>query len=245
MCDEEPNVKKRSAIQYTDEFAALMASKEVKKPKQSDKCVSIGIIGPSSKRKTNFESNTTHQLTTALFKEMVDYTTTWIEESFLQDAPPNDWSRIRLVSGGASWCDHVAVSIYLAKKSLGAKLTLYLPCELTKTGFFDSGKKFGALSNPGGMCNNQHEKFSATLGKSSLAELFQAIEDGATVNAKSVGFFAQGKALVHACDELLAFGWSDNGAPDTPGTAHTWKSAPPNVNRHYQSLTKLAQKPVK
>ena len=241
MAEEEQNNKKRSGgIQYTEEFAALLASNVAKKPKKAKECVSIGIIGPSSKRNTDFEANSTRILSASLFDAMVAYTIDWIETSFLQKPEtPLDWSQIRLVSGGASWCDHVAVRIYIKKHCVGAKLTLFLPCPMTKSGYFDSGKTCGAITNPGRICNKQHADFTKVIVKSSLADVLEAIKLGATVDTDHSGFFACGKALAHACDDLLAFGWSDKGKPDTPGTTRTWNAAPSHVKRHYCSLDTL------
>lgn len=63
-----------------------------------------------------------------------------------------DWSKIHLISGGAAWCDHVAVYLYLKHKE--SQLTLHFPCkwDFDKKQFIDNGLSHWA-SNPGRTAN--------------------------------------------------------------------------------------------
>lgn len=254
--------KKRQNAQLTETYAASLMPEgdDVTKKRAKDKetLTTVCIIGPASVRHVNFASNTPNKLTSDVFDAMVKHTTRWIEVNLLKDPtnaattekrdgtlPPLDWSSIHLSSSGAAWCDHVAIAIYLDKRALGATLTLHLPCDFVDGEFFDNGKRWSGLHNPGGIVNKQHAEFAAVLGRSTLAEINQAKSLGATLRiVEKGGFFACSQALIHECDELIAFGWAGkddegNQRPSTPGTKYTWTSAPKWTRKHFVNLNTL------
>ena len=96
-----------------------------------------------------------NRLTSDIFLRMYNTTQKIIEEI----VPTKDVCDFKLVSGGAAWADHLAVTIFLA--GTAPKLCLYLPCEFDMANccFVDDGT-IDWRTNPGGTANCYHKKFS-------------------------------------------------------------------------------------
>ena len=83
----------------------------------------------------------------------------------------------RLVSGGAAWADHVAVTLALDGTVDPAALTLHLPAA------FEDGR-FDADTRDGGTANHYHRLFYARSGIDGLAEIAEVLRRGARAAAR-------------------------------------------------------------
>lgn len=122
-----------------------------------------------------------------------------------------------LVSGGAAWADHVAVTLFLEKKA--PHLRLFLPCEFVGGSFRDNGNT-DAYKNPGGTANYYHRQFQKNTGINSLTQLQIAAAEGAELINVAKGFHAR-NALVAKSDFLLAMTFGKENQVKDGGTAHT------------------------
>jgi hypothetical protein len=137
---------------------------------------------------------------------------------FLKTKVPAD---ARLVSGGAALADHLAVDLFLSGHV--QKLKIYAPCPWDGESFIDTGDR-DWRTNPGGLANYYHRKFSKSTGKDSLNEINQAIEKGAVFNCKYSGFHTRNTQIARA-DKLIALTFGSGDEPDDGGTLDTWKKA--------------------
>jgi hypothetical protein len=145
-----------------------------------------------------------------------------------------------LVSGGAAYADHVAVTLFLAG-DVGA-LTLHLPCAFQggARGFLDTGARDWKV-NPGGTSNHYHRQFQERTQIPSFIEIELAIERGARVEV-SPGLFAR-NAKVALADSALAmtFGSGHHLKTGGRGTFHTMglylKRAQPDLSAHLDLST--------
>ena len=126
-----------------------------------------------------------------------------------------------LISGGAAWADHVAVTLFLRGKVSG--LELHLPCEwdTTMTQFADTGASHWA-ANPGRTANSYHRKFSAVLGRSSFKELAAARAKGAVFTTYS-GFHVRNSVIARECDRTISLTWATGDAPTSGGSLDQWR----------------------
>lgn len=122
-----------------------------------------------------------------------------------------------LVSGGAAWADHVAVTLFLEKKV--PHLRLFLPCEFIGGSFRDNGNT-DPYKNPGGTANYYHRQFQKNTGINSLTQLQIASAEGAELISVAKGFHAR-NALVAKSDFLLAMTFGNENQVKDGGTAHT------------------------
>jgi hypothetical protein len=127
---------------------------------------------------------------------------------------------VHLVSGGAAWSDHVAVTMFLTGEYAG--LTLHLPCAWTGSKYLDNGASTWK-QNPGRSANRYHTEFSCSIGRSSFGELNEAINRGAEVCVHR-GFFARNSAIANT-PYLIAFSTLLSAEPTRGGTLDTWKKA--------------------
>ncbi len=128
---------------------------------------------------------------------------------------------VHLVSGGAAWSDHIAVTLFLSGEFAG--LTLHLPCQLTAHGFAETSSSHWA-QNPGRLANMLHRQFSEKLGRDTLRELNEARERGARIEVHN-GFHARNNKVAQS-PYLIAFSWGENGSPPRDGgTRYTWDRA--------------------
>jgi len=90
-------------------------------------------------------------MTAVLYRSMVETARGLIERRAETDDAWK-WENIELISGGAAWSDHVAVSLFLAQQIARFPLVLHLP-----TRFDSEGERFVA-DTVGGVANFHHEK---------------------------------------------------------------------------------------
>jgi hypothetical protein len=144
---------------------------------------------------------------------------------------PNYQDKIILVSGGAAYCDHLAVELAL---KYDIPLELHLPCPWDEKNrqYVDNGK-FHWAQNPGRLANHYHRLFDkawnqAHKGKqsdrSSLLDLHRLITKDKAVVKVYKGFHQRNLA-VGEVDELYAFCRGDIGESGKGGTFHTWRNS--------------------
>lgn len=133
------------------------------------------------------------------------------------------WNKVELVSGGAAWADHVAVTLHCMYPD--STLKLYLPCAWdfeTKT-FQDDGTR-DWRKNPGGTSNFYHRVFSERLAGTTLDTLNTVLQQSNTKHQVIPGFKARNNGPA-SCDYLLAFTWGEGDVPKDGGTKDTWDKA--------------------
>lgn len=175
--------------------------------------VRIGIIGTAGRKE---DAN-------RMSKELYDKMKILIYRMIIYIEP--DFSKIQLVSGGAAWSDHLAVSLYLEHSEIN--LSLHLPCQ------FDEGKYIN--SKTGNIGNYYHGKFSDKVGYNTLKEIGLCIQKGANIKVGD-GFYDRNNSISQSVDYLIAFTWGTEGKPKDGGTSNTWKSCPPSVKKIHISL---------
>ena len=143
-----------------------------------------------------------------------------------------DHGATKLISGGAAWADHVAVTIALEGAIPLPDLTLYLPAPFSRTAGFDRRSKDGSTAV------YYHQTFKTRTRINYVHDFDKAIEGGAVVKVNLDGFFARNAEVAAAADIVLAFTFG-KGAPWLPavfpagtraseaglkdgGTAHTF-----------------------
>ena len=112
-------------------------------------------------------------------------------------------SKCVLVSGGAPWADHVAVSLFL--EGLVAGLHLYLPGELFERKDLTTSIRAvedSTQTDASSLCM-YHRKFTETTGIDGFAQIKQAIDRGTIVDSYD-GFFARNDAIAETCDYMIA-----------------------------------------
>ncbi|ANB50478.1 hypothetical protein [Powai lake megavirus] len=119
---------------------------------------------------------------------------------------------IILVSGGSSWADHIAISLFLTGKFKG--LHLYLPT------YFNCSENKYINDYQGLMLNDLHTNFSKIIGINSLDQLSKAINNPNCITNIHKGFFERNTKIAQYCDHLIAFSFGDI---PTGGTLDTWK----------------------
>ena len=174
----------------------------------------VGIVGFAGA--TLLETQR-QQLSAELYAQMVASARRYINETLQLR-----WDQVTLVSGGAAWADHVAVTLFLAHPE--ARLVLQLPCHFVAT-----LKQFAA-SSPRERARRTvatvvglHRSFSACLGCDSVGQLSQAVAVGAKVCVWPAGFLRRNSAVADLSQRLLAFTWAPGGAPRSGGTHDTWQ----------------------
>jgi hypothetical protein len=130
--------------------------------------------------------------------------------------------KVELVSGGAAWADHVAVTLH---KVHGYPLTLHLPCawDLATKAYVDMGGT-NWMKNPGGTANFYHRKFASSMGHEedyTLQSLDELIRTGQIKTTVSRGFHARNRKVA-GTDVMIAFTYGTNYPLQGGGTAHTW-----------------------
>lgn len=127
-----------------------------------------------------------------------------------------------VISGGAAWADHLAISLFLNGKTL--KLRLYLPCEfdVQNNQFVDDGT-VDWRTNPGGTSNYYHRLFSDKLERSTLEDISKAIDMGADIVAGG-GMFDRNKKVAKEATHMISFTFGDKEVLKEGGTAFTMKA---------------------
>lgn len=140
-----------------------------------------------------------------------------VAEGLLEQFAESNYPVTHLVSGGAAWADHVAVSLFLKKKA--PHLRLFLPCLWDSGSFKDNGQDNWS-QNPGRTANSLHKGFQMKTLINSLTEIQIAKNEGAELIEVTRGFHAR-NALVAKSDLLLAMTFGDKNIVKDGGTAHT------------------------
>lgn len=112
-----------------------------------------------------------------------------------------------LISGGAAFCDHIAVTLYLKGKV--DNLHLYLPAQFSNDQY--TGGKYADTSN------YYHRLFSQQIGLNSLHQISLAIQKGAKYTVYQ-NFASRNRQVAENCQQLIALGWD---TVPTGGTKQT------------------------
>ena len=142
-----------------------------------------------------------------------------------QSSEDNKISDTHLISGGAGWSDHCAISLYLM--DLADSLTLYFPCKWTGSNQSVKGK----ISQTERTMRYYHALFSKKMGGNTLAGIQKAIDKGAVYHEIEGGFLAR-NLLVGRTDAVLAYTWGEGDMPKDGGTAHTWSHSDAPIKIH-------------
>lgn len=166
--------------------------------KTSEKYPMVGIIGTAEGHSENIIEKT---------KEIIE----------------NEWhldpSKIRLVSGGAAFSEHVAVRLFLEKYA--RSLTIHLPCGWnTQYDRFTDNGNFSSEINPGKLLNRYHRE-NNMLSSLTLDEIKDAVSLGAIVKHHT-GFHARNSAIAENADYLICFFWSEVDDSIGNGVFDTW-----------------------
>jgi hypothetical protein len=180
---------------------------------------SIAIIGTAGRK------DDAPRMSVGLYRWMVMRAMEEIEA--IVEATGN--ASIHLVSGGAAWADHVAVSLYL--KGVGASLNLMLPApfDIRQCCYIENGQ-----GSPGQVANYYHGVFSGHMGRNTMEGIMAASVQGADLRVFD-GFHARNRE-VGKVDALIAFTFADGRIPKDGGTAHTWRNSRAPIKVHV-SLT--------
>src|SRR3990167_2442724 len=178
--------------------------------------VRISVIGTAGRKPDN--------LTKELFNKMIDRCREEI------DSLGYEHEDITLISGGAAWADHLAVTLWLLDQDYN-ELILYIPCDWNgaEQKYADSGASDWRV-NPGKAANYYHRLFSGIIGSDSLQQITMAKESGCTLDTSAFGFFNRNSKVADT-DVMIAFTWSKTGQPNDGGTLDTWKKANPSCKK--------------
>jgi len=137
-----------------------------------------------------------------------------------------------LISGGAAFADHVAVSLFLLEEADTLDLELPTTWDWGSKCFLDTGTQ-----SPGRVANYWHRQFSKKIapGRSenqSLETLDSLLEHSRVSYRTYDGFKARNLAVAN-CDRLIAFTFYDGNKPKPgSGTVHTWNNSVTTVKTH-------------
>lgn len=191
----------------------------------------VSIIGTSGRK------DAIKNLTPTLFNRMV------AKADETLDSLSFSKKEIMLVSGGAAWSDHVAVSLFLTGDYGGLKLYLPSLFDKEKVAYYDTGV-VNWKTNPGGTANYYFRPFSKIMERNMLEDLKKAQEKGALFDTplNSDGKSSQGfhgrNTLVAQSDVVIAFTWGEH-EPTDGGTKDTWKKVPKTSTKIHISLSTL------
>lgn len=144
---------------------------------------------------------------------------------------------IRLISGGAAWADHLAVNLFL--KGHAGQLALHFPAPFLPDipAYAETTGKY----DPGRTSNYYHGLFSQAIEHDSLADIRDALEQGAE-STTSPGFHARNRIVAARSEWLLAWTWGSGREPADGGTLHTWRASRiPYTHRSHIPLDSLAR----
>lgn len=147
----------------------------------------------------------------------------------------------KLVSGGAAWADHCAVTLY--NRGFVKKLTLHLPT------LFDPDNAVFANTDAGRVSNNYHAAFSAKVFShappgTSLCQIADAMEKGCHTTQSGAfkgfgSFFERNSMVAEEAHVMLAFTFGvegesvlkDGGTKDTMAKFLKRRELPPGEYR--------------
>jgi hypothetical protein len=119
-----------------------------------------------------------------------------------------------IVSGGAAWADHLAVTLVLDKNEANRIMSarFELPCKFENGAFEDN--------ETGRVANYYHKKFSKVLGFDSFKQLEHAFKDPRTTINIGKGFKDRNTEIAKA-DMAIAFTFGKDDTPKDGGTKDT------------------------
>ena len=184
-----------------------------------EKVLRIGIIGASGSKCPTF-------VTVQNYEDLLER----VELQIRTISP--DLSNVILTSGGAAFCDHLAVKLFGMYPDEFKGLELYLPCEYDddRCEFLDNNSS-DWRTNPGKLANKLHKQFSQKIDIDSLneiAEIKEAYPDKVSFDV-SKGFHTRNTKIAKS-DYLIACTPGKN-EPRDGGTADTWKKCK-NIKYH-------------
>lgn len=132
-----------------------------------------------------------------------------------------------LKSGGAAFCDHLAIRYFLEFPKKVHKLILFFPC------FFDFKKAEFYGHKDASIANYYHNQFYIKTGINSLGQIAVLNNNpNVIINAENKGFFER-NIWVGKSDKIIAFTFSATGAPKDGGTSHTWNHSSAKEKIHF------------
>lgn len=172
------------------------------------KFVTVAIIGTANRKKELLS-----KMSVELYEKMVKRA----HKTIVNDLNL-DMSNVILVSGGAAWSDHVAVSLF--NRYCYNALKLYIPCDWKESKYHDNGAR-GWRHNPGYSANLYHRQFSDIMLCDTLKEIEESRQNGAVLYVQD-GFHARNTCIAES-DNLIAFTWANNENEITGGSRDTWR----------------------
>lgn len=140
----------------------------------------------------------------------------------------NPTEKVILVSGGAAFADHIAVSLFNRRDP---ELILHLPSQ------FSIKEKTFYGTKDADIANYYHRLFREKTGVKSLVEIANLFGDINVQIFSHSGFFVR-NLEVGKVDVLIALTFNNDTVPKDGGTKHTWNhsSAPLKIHISLDSL---------
>ena len=177
-----------------------------------DEVLAIAVIGSAGR------GDDSRKFFPGLFEEMVKRVSRTIRQVSRTIKPHHTKKKIRLVSGGAAWADHVAVALFL--DGVVDELRLYFPTDFCKPKTMFST---GSLEGP--YVNRLHRAFAQVSGVDSLGDIGRAIKMPGCRYFVHDGFFARNTKIAQSADCVIALTWSRDNKPPPGGTRDTWEKS--------------------
>jgi hypothetical protein len=143
---------------------------------------SLGIIGTAGRKDDKAK------MSRALYEKMCEIATSIIRVE----------SYTHMVSGGAAWADHVAVTLALRGVIACSQLTLHLPAYINDDGFEKT-------SPDGNTANYYHGIFMENSGINGIKEINLVRDMGAEIKVNTKGFKSRNTDVARQSNGLLAF----------------------------------------
>lgn len=147
----------------------------------------------------------------------------------------------KLVSGGAPWADHLAISLFNSDKV--GKLTVHLSAPLVKKGrlWVFEGEK----GTSGGAENYYHDMFTEATSIDGRREIAHALQKGAKVTFQKAApgyraMFTRNDLIAKEADAVLAYTFGEKEPPSDSGTRHAWDKI--KGRRVHVNLQELSEK---
>jgi hypothetical protein len=132
-----------------------------------------------------------------------------------------DLNRIRLVSGGAAWTDHIVITMVLQRIVRPENVTVFAPSKFVEGEYYGTGY----AERTSRTANHYHREFSKAVGGNTLTEIETAIHMGIHFIPGSGDFKARNTQVarfVSPGGHLLAFTMGSNTSRQKPMTIHTF-----------------------
>jgi hypothetical protein len=180
-------------------------------------CLRIAIIGSAGRGK--YASLVTRDLYIAMLEDAKHLVQKYRTHPLTGEVRP-----VCLVSGGAAFSDHLAVSLYLGDHV--DRLELKLPC------MFNNATRCFVENSTGRTANYYHREFcqyTASRSSSSLEQLGKIVEESRTSEQIDVSMYSGFKArnlAVGDVDILICYHWgSQDFPPRGSGSRHCWSNS--------------------